>query len=189
MAEMTIAEIKQSAEQKMGKSLESLKNDLAKVRTGRAHTGILDHVMVDYYGSPTAVPQVANVSLVDSRTLGVQPYEKNMIGKIEKAIRDGDLGLNPATHGDIIRVPMPSLTEERRKDLIKVVRGEAETARVAMRNIRRDANGAVKDMVKAKTATEDEDRRTQDEVQKLTDKYIADIDKLLAEKEKDLLAV
>ncbi|WP_310446215.1 ribosome recycling factor [Thiobacillus sp.] len=189
MAEMTIAEIKQSAEQKMGKSLESLKNDLAKVRTGRAHTGILDHVMVDYYGSPTAVPQVANVSLVDSRTLGVQPYEKNMIGKIEKAIRDGDLGLNPATHGDIIRVPMPSLTEERRRDLIKVVRGEAETARVAMRNIRRDANGAVKDMVKAKTATEDEDRRTQDEVQKLTDKYIADIDKLLAEKEKDLLAV
>ena len=189
MAEMTIAEIKQSAEQKMGKSLESLKNDLAKVRTGRAHTGILDHVMVDYYGSPTAVPQVANVSLVDSRTLGVQPYEKNMIGKIEKAIRDGDLGLNPATHGDIIRVPMPSLTEERRRDLIKVVRGEAESARVAMRNIRRDANGAVKDMVKAKTATEDEDRRTQDEVQKLTDKYIADIDKLLAEKEKDLLAV
>ncbi|HQT32328.1 MAG TPA: ribosome recycling factor [Thiobacillus sp.] len=189
MAEMTIAEIKQSAEQKMGKSLDSLKSDLAKVRTGRAHTGILDHVMVDYYGSPTAVPQVANVSLVDSRTLGVQPYEKNMIGKIEKAIRDGDLGLNPATHGDIIRVPMPSLTEERRRDLIKVVRGEAETARVAMRNIRRDANGAVKEMVKAKTATEDEERRTQDDVQKLTDKYIADIDKLLADKEKELLAV
>ncbi|OYY57566.1 MAG: ribosome recycling factor [Hydrogenophilales bacterium 28-61-11] len=189
MAEMTIAEIKQSAEQKMGKSLDSLKSDLAKVRTGRAHTGILDHVMVDYYGSPTAVPQVANVSLVDSRTLGVQPYEKNMIGKVEKAIRDGDLGLNPATHGDIIRVPMPSLTEERRRDLIKVVRGEAETARVAMRNIRRDANGAVKEMVKAKTATEDEERRTQDDVQKLTDKYIADIDKLLADKEKELLAV
>lgn len=189
MAEMTIAEIKQSAEQKMGKSLDSLKSDLAKVRTGRAHTGILDHVMVDYYGSPTAVPQVANVSLVDSRTLGVQPYEKNMIGKIEKAIRDGDLGLNPASHGDIIRVPMPSLTEERRRDLIKVVRGEAETARVAMRNIRRDANGAVKEMVKAKTATEDEERRTQDDVQKLTDKYIADIDKLLADKEKELLAV
>jgi ribosome recycling factor len=189
MAEMTIAEIKQSAEQKMGKSLEALKNDLAKVRTGRAHTGILDHVMVDYYGNPTAIPQVANVSLVDSRTLSVQPWEKNMIGKIEKAIRDGDLGLNPATHGDIIRVPMPSLTEERRRDLIKVVRGEAEGARVAMRNIRRDANGAVKDMVKAKTATEDEDRRTQDEVQKLTDKFIGEIDKLLADKEKDLLAV
>ena len=189
MAESSIAEIKQSAEQKMRKSLEALKNDLAKVRTGRAHTGILDHVMVDYYGSPTAVPQVANVSLVDSRTLGVQPYEKSMVGKIEKAIRDSDLGLNPASHGDIIRVPMPSLTEERRRDLIKVVRAEAENARVAMRNIRRDANGAVKDMVKAKTATEDEERRTQDEVQKLTDKFIGEIDKMLADKEKDLLAV
>ena len=189
MAETTIAEIKQSAEQKMGKTLEALKNDLAKVRTGRAHTGILDHVMVDYYGNPTAIPQVANVSLVDSRTLGVQPWEKNMVAKVEKAIRDSDLGLNPATHGDIIRVPMPSLTEERRKDLIKVVRGEAENARVAMRNIRRDANGALKEMVKAKTATEDEERRTQDEVQKLTDKYIGEIDKALAEKEKDLLAV
>jgi len=189
MAETTIADIKQSAEQKMGKSLEALKNDLAKVRTGRAHAGILDHVMVDYYGNPTPVPQVANVSLIDSRTLGGQPYEKNMVGKVEKAIRDGDLGLNPATHGDIIRVPMPSLTEERRKDLIKVVRGEAENARVAVRNIRRDANGTLKDMVKAKTATEDEERRTQDEVQKLTDKFIGEIDKMLAEKEKDLLAV
>ncbi|MBI1284424.1 MAG: ribosome recycling factor [Thiobacillus sp.] len=189
MADTSIADIKQSAEQKMGKSLEALKNDLAKVRTGRAHAGILDHVMVDYYGNPTPVPQVANVSLVDSRTLGVQPYEKNMVGKIEKAIRDGDLGLNPATHGDIIRVPMPALTEERRKDLIKVVRSEAETARVAMRNIRRDANAAVKDMVKSKTATEDEERRTQDDVQKLTDKYIGEIDKMLADKEKDLLAV
>jgi len=191
MAETTIADIKQSAEQKMGKSLEALKNDLAKVRTGRAHAGILDHVMVDYYGNPTPVPQVANVSQIDSRTLGVQPYEKNMVGKVEKAIRDGDLGLNPATHGDIIRVPMPSLTEERRKDLIKVVRGEAENARVAVRNIRRDANGTLKDMVKAKTATEDEERRTQDEVQKLTDKFIVigEIDKMLAEKEKDMLAV
>lgn len=189
MADTTIADIKKSAQDKMGKSLEALKNDLAKVRTGRAHAGILDHVMVDYYGNPTPVPQVASVSLADSRTLSVQPYEKSMVGKIEKAIRDGDLGLNPATHGETIRVPMPMLTEERRKDLIKVVRGEAENARVAMRNIRRDANGAVKDMVKAKTATEDEDRRTQDEVQKLTDKYIGEIDKLLAEKEKDLLAV
>jgi len=189
MAETTIAEIKQSAEQKMGKTLEALKNDLAKVRTGRAHAGILDHVMVDYYGSPTAVPQVSNVSLADSRTLSVQPYEKNMVGKIEKAIRDSDLGLNPASHGDVIRVPMPSLTEERRKDLIKVVRGEAENARVAVRNIRRDANGTLKDMVKAKTATEDEERRTQDEVQKLTDKFIGEIDKMLADKEKDLLAV
>jgi ribosome recycling factor len=189
MAETSIVEIKQSAEQKMGKTLEALKNDLAKVRTGRAHTGILDHVMVDYYGSPTAVPQVANVSLVDSRTLGVQPWEKNMVAKVEKAIRDSDLGLNPSTYGDIIRVPMPALTEERRRDLIKVVRNEAEGARVAVRNIRRDANGTLKDMVKAKTATEDEERRTQDEVQKLTDKYIGEIDKMLAEKEKDLLAV
>jgi len=189
MAETTIAEIKRSAEQKMGKTLEALKNDLAKVRTGRAHAGILDHVMVDYYGSPTAVPQVSNVSLADSRTLNVQPYEKNMVGKIEKAIRDSDLGLNPASHGDVIRVPMPSLTEERRKDLIKVVRNEAEGARVAVRNIRRDANGTLKDMVKAKTATEDEERRTQDEVQKLTDKFIGEVDKMLADKEKDLLAV
>lgn len=189
MAETTIADIKRSAEQKMGKTLETLKNDLAKIRTGRAHAGILDHVMVDYYGNPTPVPQVANVSLVDSRTLGVQAYEKNMVGKIEKAIRDSDLGLNPATHGEIIRVPMPALTEERRRDLIKVVRGEGENARVAVRNVRRDANSAVKDMVKAKTATEDEERRTQDEVQKLTDKFIGDIDKMLAEKEKDLLAV
>ena len=189
MAETTITDIKQSAEQKMGKTLEALKNDLAKVRTGRAHAGILDHVLVDYYGNPTPVPQVANVSLVDSRTLGVQPYEKNMVGKIEKAIRDGDLGLNPAAHGDVIRVPMPALTEERRRDLIKVVRNEAEGARVAVRNIRRDANASLKDMVKAKTATEDEERRTQDEVQKLTDKFIGEIDKMLADKEKDLLAV
>jgi ribosome recycling factor len=189
MTETSIIEIKQSAEQKMGKTLDALKNDLAKVRTGRAHTGILDHVMVDYYGNPTPVPQVANVSLVDSRTLGVQPYEKSMVGKIEKAIRDGDLGLNPSTYGEIIRVPMPSLTEERRRDLIKVVRNEAEGARVAVRNIRRDANGTLKDMVKAKTATEDEERRTQDDVQKLTDKYIGEIDKMLADKEKDLLAV
>lgn len=189
MAETTITDVKRAAEQKMGKTLEALKNDLSKVRTGRAHTGILDHVMVDYYGNPTPIPQVANVSLADSRTLGVQPYEKNMVGKIEKAIRDSDLGLNPAAHGDIIRVPMPSLTEERRRDLIKVVRNEAEGARVAVRNIRRDANNTLKEMVKAKTATEDEERRTQDEVQKLTDKYIGEIDKILADKEKDLLAV
>lgn len=189
MTETSIAGIKKAAEQKMGKSLESLKNDLAKVRTGRAHTGILDHVMVDYYGNPTAVPQVANVTLIDSRTIGVQPWEKSMVSKVEKAIRDGDLGLNPSTYGDIIRVPMPSLTEERRRDLIKVVRAESENARVAVRNIRRDANATVKEMVKAKTATEDDDRRAQDDVQKLTDKYIADIDKLLADKEKDLLAV
>ena len=184
-----IADIKKNVEQKMNKSLEALKADLGKVRTGRAHTGILDHVMVDYYGSPTAINQVANVTLTDARTIGVQPYEKNMIGPIEKAIRDFDLGLNPATNGDLIRVPMPMLTEERRRDLIKVVRNEAEGARVAVRNIRRDANGTLKDMVKAKTATEDDERRTQDEVQKLTDKFIGEIDKMLAEKEKDLLAV
>lgn len=189
MAEPSIAEIKQSAAEKMGKTLEALKADLAKVRTGRASTGILDHVMVEYYGNPTPLPQVASVSLIDSRTLGVSPWEKKMVGAVEKAIRDSDLGLNPATHGDIIRVPMPALTEERRRDLIKVVRNEAEGARVAVRNVRRDANAALKDMVKAKTATEDEERRAQEDIQKLTDKYIGEIDKLLADKEKDLLAV
>ena len=185
MIDDIISELKDSID----KSMDALKRELAKVRTGRAHTGILDHVMVDYYGNPTAVPQVANVTLVDSHTLGVQPWEKSMVGKVEKAIRDADLGLNPATYGEMIRVPMPSLTEERRRDLIKVVRNEAEGARVAIRNIRRDANGALKDMVKAKTATEDEERRTQDEVQKLTDRAIGDIDKMLADKEKDLLSV
>jgi ribosome recycling factor len=189
MADQTIADIKKSAEQKMQKSIDALKLDLGKVRTGRAHTGILDHVMVDYYGSPTAVPMVANVTLVDSRTLGVQPYEKNMVGKVEKAIRDSDLGLNPATQGEMIRVPMPALTEERRRDLIKVVKGEGETARVAVRNVRRDANNALKDMVKNKTASEDEERRAQDDVQKLTDKSIAEIDKMLQVKEAELMAV
>jgi ribosome recycling factor len=145
--------------------------------------------MVDYYGSMTAVPQVANVTLIDSRTIGVQPWEKNMVGKVEKAIRDSDLGLNPATQGEIIRVPMPALTEERRRDLIKVVKGEGESARVAVRNVRRDANAALKDMVKSKTASEDEERRAQDDVQKLTDKFIAEIDKLLQAKEADLMAV
>ena len=189
MAETSIADIKQAVTQKMSKSLEALKNDLAKVRTGRAHVGLLDHLRVDYYGTGTPINQVANVTLVDARTIGVQPYEKKMVQAIERAIRDSDLGVNPATSGDMIRVPMPALTEERRKELIKVVRGEAENARVAMRNIRRDANASLKEMVKAKTATEDEERRTQDEVQKLTDKHIGEIDKQLAEKEKDLLAV
>lgn len=184
-----IAEIRKSAEQKMARTIESLKVDLGKVRTGRAHTGLLDHVMVDYYGTMTAIPKVANVQLADARTITVQPWEKKLVPAIERAIRDSDLGLNPATSGDLIRVPMPALTEERRRDLIKVVRGEGENARVAVRNVRRDANNAVKDMVKAKTATEDEERRTQDEVQKLTDRYIGEIDKMLAEKEKDLLAV
>ncbi len=184
-----IADIKKSAEDKMKKSLEALKSDLMKVRTGRAHTGILDHVMVDYYGSQVPVHQVANVSLVDARTIGVQPYEKNMAGKLEKAIRDCDLGLNPANMGEIIRVPMPPLTEDRRRDLIKVVRGEAENARVAVRNIRRDANSHLKDLVKSKEASEDDERRAIDEIQKMTDKYIAELDRALAEKEKDLMAV
>lgn len=189
MADQTIADVKKSAEQKMQKTIDALKIDLGKIRTGRAHTGILDHVMVDYYGNMTPVPQVANVTLIDARTIGVQPWEKNMVSKVEKAIRESDLGLNPATQGDIIRVPMPALTEERRRDLIKVVKAEGENARVAVRNVRRDANNALKDMVKAKTASEDEERRAQDDVQKLTDKFIAEIDKLLQAKEADLMAV
>lgn len=189
MADQTIADVKKSAEQKMQKSIEALKVDLSKVRTGRAHTGIMDHVVVDYYGSMVPVPQVANVTLIDARTIGVQPWEKNMVSKVEKAIRESDLGLNPATQGEVIRVPMPALTEERRRDLIKVIKGEGENARVAVRNVRRDANNALKDMVKNKTASEDEERRAQDEVQKLTDKYIAEIDKLLQTKEADLMAI
>jgi ribosome recycling factor len=184
-----IADIKKNVEQKMTKSLEALKTDFGKVRTGRAHTGILDHVMVDYYGSPTAVNQVANVTLTDARTIGVQPYEKNMIGPIEKAIRDSDLGLNPSTNGEIIRVPMPMLTEERRRDLIKVVRGEAENAKVAVRNIRRDANEHLKKLLKDKSVSEDDERRAQDDVQKYTDRFVAEIDKALQAKEADLMAV
>jgi len=184
-----IADIKKSAEQKMHKSIETLKADLGKVRTGRAHTGILDHVQVDYYGTPMPIPQVANVTLIDSRTLGVQPWEKKMVPVVEKAIRDSDLGLNPAAQGDLIRVPMPALTEERRKDLIKVVRHEAENARVAVRNIRRDANTHLKEALKKKECSEDDERRAQDEVQKLTDRNIAEIDKILAAKEADLMAI
>ncbi len=189
MADQTIADVKKSAEQKMQKTIEAFKSDLGKVRTGRAHTGILDHVMVDYYGNMTPVPQVANVTLIDSRTIGVQPWEKNLVGKVEKAIRDSDLGLNPATQGDVIRVPTPALTEERRRDLIKVIKGEGENARVAVRNVRRDANTTLKDMIKNKIASEDEERRAQDDVQKLTDKFIAEIDKLLQAKEADLMAI
>lgn len=184
-----IADLKKTTEQKMLKSIEALKNDLAKVRTGRAHTGLLDHVQVDYYGSMVPVGQVANITLVDARTIGVQPWEKNMVGKVEKAIRDSDLGLNPATQGDLIRVPMPMLTEERRRDLIKVIKGEGENAKVAVRNLRRDANNALKDALKKKEIPEDDERRAQDEIQKLTDKAVTEIDKLLAEKEKDLMAV
>jgi ribosome recycling factor len=162
---------------------------LGKVRTGRAHAGLLDHVMVDYYGTPTPIPQLANVNLVDARTLGVSPWDKKMASAIEKAIRESDLGLNPATQGEIVRVPMPALTEERRKELIKVVRHEGENARVAIRNVRRDANNHLKDLLKQKKAAEDEERRAQDEVQKLTDRHISEIDKLLQQKETDLLAI
>lgn len=184
-----IADIKKTAEQKMHKTIEALKVDLGKVRTGRAHAGILDHVMVDYYGTMMPVNQVANVTLSDARTISVQPWEKKMASVIEKAIRDSDLGLNPSAQGDLIRVPMPVLTEERRRDLIKVVKTEGEGAKVAVRNVRRDANAHLKDELKAKTISEDEDKRAQDDIQKLTDRHIADIDKLIAEKEKDLMAV
>ncbi|MDK9725297.1 MAG: ribosome recycling factor [Sterolibacteriaceae bacterium MAG5] len=173
----------------MLKSLDALKHDLAKIRTGRAHTGILDHVQVEYYGSPVPIAQVANVTLVDARTIGVQPWEKNMIQKVEKAIREADLGLNPATQGDLIRVPMPMLTEERRKELIKVVKHEGEAAKVAIRNLRRDANTHLKDALKKHEVPEDDERRAQDDIQKLTDRYIAEVDRMLAEKEKDLMAV
>jgi ribosome recycling factor len=186
---MTIADIKKSADQKMAKSVETLKQDLGKVRTGRAHTGLLDHIHVDYYGTPMPISQVAGVTLADPRTIAVQPWEKKMVSAVEKAIRDSDLGLNPATSGDVIRVPMPALTEERRKDLIKVVRHEAENARIAVRNIRRDANEQLKKLLKDHTVAEDDERHAQIEVQKLTDRSIAEIDKLLAAKEADLMAI
>lgn len=186
---MIVAELKKTAEHKMQKSIEALKHDLAKVRTGRAHTGLLDHVMVDYYGSPMPINQVANITLIDARTIGVQPWEKNMGPKIEKAIRESDLGLNPASQGDLLRIPMPMLTEERRRDLTKVVRHEGENAKVAVRNLRRDAIAHLKEALKKHEISEDDERKAQDDVQKLTDKYVAEIDKLLAEKEKDLMAV
>ncbi len=184
-----IPELKKTIEQKMQKSVEALKADLIKVRTGRAHTGLLDHVMVDYYGSMVPINQVANVTLIDARTIGVQPWEKPMVGKVEKAIRDSDLGLNPASMGEIIRVPMPPLTEERRRDLTKVVRHEGETAKVAVRNVRRDANQQLKDAVKDKLISEDDERRAEEDIQKFTDKYVAEIDKLLAQKEQELMQV
>ena len=184
-----IADIKKSAEQKMKKTLETLKADFGKIRTGRAHAGLLDHVLVDYYGTPTPVSGVANVTLLDARTLAVTPYDKKMASVVEKAIRDSDLGLNPATTGDTVRVPMPALTEERRRDLVKVVHREAENARIAVRNIRRDANNHLKDLLKKKQVAEDEERRAQDEVQKLTDRYISEVDKAMAVKEADLVAV
>ncbi|MBS0336027.1 MAG: ribosome recycling factor [Proteobacteria bacterium] len=184
-----IAELKKNTETKMKKSLEALKNDLSKVRTGRAHTGILDHVMVDYYGTQTPLTGVANVTLLDARTIGITPWEKKMVAAIEKAIRESDLGLNPAAMGDTIRVPMPALTEERRKELVKVVRGEAENARVAVRNLRRDANHGLKEALKKKEVSEDDERRAQEDIQKLTDRHVAEIDKMLQHKEAELLAV
>lgn len=186
---MTIADVKKNTEQKMQKSIETLKADLAKVRTGRAHTGILDHIHVDYYGNPTQLTQVANVTLIDARTIGVQPWEKKMIAVVEKAIRESDLGLNPSTHGDMIRVPTPALTEERRKEMVKLVKGEGEDAKIAIRNIRRDANESLKKLVKDKAVSEDDERRAQDEVQKLTDKFVIEVDKMMVEKEKEILTV
>lgn len=186
---MTIADVRKTAEQKMHKSIETLKSGLAKVRTGRAHTGLLDHIQVDYYGSPTHLSQVANVTLIDARTIGVQPWEKKMVPVVEKAIRESDLGLNPATQGDLIRIPMPPLTEERRREFVKLVKGEGEDAKVAIRNIRRDANEALKKLLKDKAVSEDDERRAQDDVQKLTDKFVAEVDKLIGEKEKEILTV
>ena len=186
---MSIAEIKKTAETKMARSVEALKNELHKVRTGRAHPGILDQVHIDYYGSMVPISQVANVSLLDARTISVQPWEKGMGPKIEKAIRESDLGLNPAAQGDLLRVPMPALTEERRRELTKVVRHEGEDAKIAVRNIRRDANEHAKKLLKDKEIGEDEERRSLDEVQKLTDRVIAEIDRLITGKEAEIMAV
>lgn len=186
---MSIVEIKQQAAQKMQQSLESFQHSLTKIRTGRANPGLLDSVQVDYYGSMVPISQVANVALLDARTISVSPWEKGMGAKIEKAIRDSDLGLNPASQGDLIRVPMPAMTEERRKELTKVVRAEGEHAKVAIRNLRRDVNDGVKRLVKDKLASEDDERRSQDEVQKSTDRFIVEVDKMVASKEQDLMAV
>jgi ribosome recycling factor len=186
---MSIADIQKSAESRMGKSLETLKANLAKIRTGRAHTGILDHVQVEYYGSPVPISQVANVTLMDARTLSVSVWEKNLGAAVEKAIRDSDLGLNPVGMGDSIRVPMPALTEERRRDLNKVVKSEGEDAKIAIRNLRRDANEAFKKLVKEKEISEDDERRAQDVVQKLTDRCVVEIDKMIVQKEAEIMTV
>ena len=184
-----INDVKSTAEQKMGKSIEALKHDFAKIRTGRAHAGLLDHIHVDYYGSSTPLSQVASVTLADARTIGVQPFEKKMIPVVEKAIRESDLGVNPATSGDMIRIPMPAMTEERRKELTKVVHKEAEAARIAVRNIRRDANEHLKKLLKDKQVSEDDERHALVDLQKLTDRFIAEIEKLMAQKESDLMAI
>jgi ribosome recycling factor len=186
---MSVVEIKKSAESRMSKSIDTLKTNLSKIRTGRAHAGILDHVQVEYYGSPVPVSQVANVNLVDARTISVQPYEKHMSGPIEKAIRESDLGLNPVSMGETIRVPMPALTEERRRDLTKVVRTEGEDAKIAVRNLRREANEGLKKLVKDKTISEDDERRAQDDVQKLTDRCVTDVEKLVTQKEAEIMTV
>lgn len=186
---MLIAELKKTTDLKMNKTIEAFKADLAKVRTGRAHTGLLDHVTVDYYGTPTPINQISKVTLLDARTIGVVPFEKKMLQAVDKAIRASDLGLNPATVGDTIRVPMPLLTEERRKELTKVVRHEAENARIAIRNLRRDANHHLKEALKKKEVSENDERRAQDDIQELTDQHIASIDKLLQQKEAELMAV
>ena len=186
---MSIADIKKTATEKMGKSIETLKHSLSKVRTGRAHPGLVDHLKVDYYGTETPIPQVANITLSDARTIQIQPWDKKMVHAVEKAIRDSDLGVNPATSGDVIRVPMPPLTEERRREMAKIVKHEGEEAKVAVRNIRRDAIAHVKALLKEHEVSEDDDKRAETDIQKLTDKSIADIDKLVADKEKDLMAV
>ena len=186
---MTVAEIRKITEQKMNRSIESLKSELTKIRTGRASPALLDHVHVDYYGSMVPISQVANVTLVDSRTVGIQPWERKMVQAVDKAIRESDLGLNPVVLGELIRVPMPPLSEERRRELTKVVRNEGEHAKVAVRNLRRDANENLKRLLKDKSISEDDDRRAQDDVQKLTDRFVADIDRLLAEKEKEIMTV
>lgn len=184
-----IEDIKKDAETRMGKSIESLKSELTKLRTGRAHTSLLDHITVDYYGNETPLNQVATVSVAEARMLTVTPWEKNMVQAVEKAIISSDLGLNPATSGTVIRVPLPPLTEERRKDMIKVVRQEGENAKVAIRNIRRDANSDLKELLKEKEITEDEEHQGEDAVQKITDKFVAEVDKLLEAKEKDLMEI
>ncbi|SOE54974.1 ribosome recycling factor [Burkholderia sp. OK233] len=186
---MSVADIRKGAEQKMQRSIDAFKNDLSKIRTGRAHTGLLDHIQCDYYGSPVPISQVANLTLIDARTIGVQPWEKKMVQVVEKAIRESDLGLNPATQGDVIRVPMPALTEERRRELTKVVKSEAETAKVAVRNLRRDANEQLKKLVKDKEISEDDERRAGDDVQKLTDKFVTEIEKLVVTKEAEIMTV
>src|SRR6201996_4051641 len=186
---MSVADIRKGVEQKMQRSIDAFKNDLSKIRTGRAHTGLLDHIQVDYYGSPVPSSQVANMTLIDARTIGVQPWEKKMVPVVEKAIRDSDLGLNPATQGDQIRVPMPALTEERRRELTKVVRSEGENAKIAVRNLRRDANEQLKKLVKDKEISEDDESRASDEVQKLTDKNVAEIDRLVTSKEAEIMTV